>query len=217
MCLSQPTVHFKNQSVGKACSVEATFFLTRDNFFPSFPFGQGVTGMELQTGQVEVTTLQQFRNTEKSLENNVQCFRTCKEPSVGQGGNKSSRLANRKQQRGRGVVGPKKLLNELMSDHLSTWLLTTWKTILENMPDRPHWSVTLMAVLQQVEWIMEGRMICFVQVIAGQFPDVLIKLQDIQTASQGLFWLFLYLYPNPDKTRLLDKPVTSLLKESHFF
>lgn len=58
--------------------------------------------MELQMGQVEMTTLQQLRNREKSLENNVQCFRTCKEPSVGQEGNISSRLANRRQQRGFG-------------------------------------------------------------------------------------------------------------------
>lgn len=43
----------KSQSLGKACSLEATFFLTRENFFPSFPFGQGVTGIELQIGQVE--------------------------------------------------------------------------------------------------------------------------------------------------------------------
>lgn len=112
-------------------------------------------------------SLQKFRNIEKSLENNVWCFRTCKEPSVVQGDNRSIRLANRKQQRGRGVVGPKKLLNEVMSDHLSICLLTPWRTILENKPEWPHWSVILMAVLQQVEWIMEGRMICFVQVIAG--------------------------------------------------
>lgn len=48
-------------------------------------------------------------------------------------------------------------------------------------------------------------------------PRCVIKLQAIQTASQGPFWLFLYFYPNLEKTRLLDKPVTSLLKESHFF
>lgn len=86
---------------------------------------------------------------------------------MGQGNNGSGRLANRKQQRGRGVVGPEKLLNEVMSDHLSTCLLTTWKIMLEKKPEWPHWSVILMAILQQVEWIMEGRMICFVQVIAG--------------------------------------------------
>lgn len=82
-------------------------------------------------------------------------------------GRKVTYLAGWQTEDSKGVLGPKKLLNELMSDHLFTWLLTTWKTILENMPDWPHWSVILMAVLQQVEWIMEGRMICFVQVIAG--------------------------------------------------
>lgn len=164
------------------CSLEAIFFLTRKNFFPSVPFCQGVTGMELQMGQDEES---HFSSSEKSLENNVQCFRTCKEPSIGQGDNRSSRLANRKQQKGRGFVGPKKLLNEVIFDHLSTCLLTTWKTILENTPEWPHWSVILMAVLQQVEWIMEGRMICFCTSYCWIVPRCVNKAASYSNSISG--------------------------------
>jgi len=52
-------------------------------------------------------------------------------------------------------------------DHFFTALLTTRKVRLENKPEWPHWLAIPMAALQQVEWIMEGRMIWFVQVIAG--------------------------------------------------
>lgn len=79
----------------------------------------------------------------------------------------------------------------LVTDHFFTALFTTWKVRPENKPEWPHWPAILMAALQQVEWIMEGRMICFVQVTAGWFPDVLIKLQAIQTASLGLSWFLL--------------------------
>lgn len=54
--------------------------------------------------------LQQFRNTEGSLENDIL---ELAESSVGQADYRCSRLANRNQQRGRRVGCPEKLLNEI--------------------------------------------------------------------------------------------------------
>lgn len=50
---------------------------------------------------------------EGSLENYVQCFRTCQESSVGQADHRSSRLIKRHQQRGKGVGGPEEMMNEV--------------------------------------------------------------------------------------------------------
>lgn len=158
---------FKKTRLRKGMFAWTYILPDQGKFLPSLSIWPGSHWYGITDGTSWGKSVQQFRKTEKNLENNVQCFRTCKESSMGQGDNRSSRLANRKQQRGRGPVAPKKLLNDIMSDDLSTCLLTTWKTISENMPEWPHWSVIPMAALQQVEWIMEGRMICFVQVIAG--------------------------------------------------
>lgn len=55
----------------------------------------------------------------------------------------------------------------LVSDHFFAAPLTTWKVRSENKPEWPHRPANLMATVQQVEWIIEGRMIYFVQVTTG--------------------------------------------------
>lgn len=82
-------------------------------FLPLLSIWPGSHQAGVTDGTSQGKSLQQFRNAEGSLENYVQYFRTCKESSVGQADNRSSRLANRHRQRGRGVRGPEKLLNEV--------------------------------------------------------------------------------------------------------
>lgn len=67
----------------------------------------------------------------------------------------------------KGQSGQRSCWMRLVSDHFLTALLTTRKVSPENKPEWPHWPDILTAAVQQVEWIMEGRMICFVQVTAG--------------------------------------------------
>lgn len=139
---------------------ESHLFSGQGKFLPLLSIWPGLTN-----GTSWGKSCQQFRNTEGSLENYVQYFRTCKMSSMEQADHRSSRLANRNWQGDRGVRGPEKMLCEVVAWSFLTAQLTTVR--LENMPEWPHWPAILMAAFQQVEWIMEGRMICFVQVIAG--------------------------------------------------
>lgn len=115
-----------------------------------------------------------------------------------------------KPEKGDGVSGYQRSCRmRSMSAHFFSAALATQKVRPENETEWSYWPAVLMAALQQVEWIIEERMICFVQEITRQFPNVLKKLQTIQT-SLGVSWFLLY--PYLEEARVLLKSVAGLIK-----
>lgn len=133
-------------------------------FLPLFSIWPGSYWTGIADGTSWGKSLQQFRNPEGSLENDT--VELTKSPV---GGRQITDLAGWQTEISKVVdeSGVQRSCWMRLVDHFFTALLNTWKVRPENKPEWPHWPAILMAALQQVEWIMEGRMICFVQVIAG--------------------------------------------------